>query len=292
VEPAFSFETEYYLAIVIDPEEAMPVLLFSPSGGVEVESTQRLARIPLRPDGTLPAAAFRRKAYALEVPSQLVEKLVPVARSLASAFAAWDAQLVELNPLAVSMDGELRALDARLIVDDNALFRQPELKALIASMRPRHLEDMVRDETRLEYVRLGGSLGLISGGAGLTMATMDVIADAGATAACFLDCSANPTRHGYGHALDLMLDDPTVAAVLISIFGGLTQVDRVARNLTQLLSEKNPMKPVTFRLMGTNVEQAEEILQAAGWVNYRTVEDAVAAAVATLPQMAAHETVL
>lgn len=139
----------------------------------------------------------------------------------------------------------------------------------------------MRDRTKLEYVRLGGWLGLISGGAGMTMAAMDLIADLGGAPACFLDCSANPTPEGYGAALDLLLEDCEVRAILINIFGGLTQMDRVARTLAKLLAERSSRKPITLRLMGTNADAATAVLEAAGLTNHRGLEEAVAAAVAS-----------
>ena len=286
VERWVAVDAEFYLAVVIDPQENGPVLLFSPHGGVDVEGAGELRRVSMRLDGSVNAAAFRRSAYADKTPPRVVERLLGVAQALGRAYRTLDAQLVEVNPIGLLADGSLVALDAHLLIDDNALFRQPELSDLISKMEPRRMEDRVKEESRLDYVRLDGELGLISGGAGLTMAAMDVIAAAGSTAACFLDCSANPTKHGYGTALDLLLADEQVAAILINIFGGLTHVDRVAATLTALLAERPQTKPITFRLMGTNVEQAEQVLRDVGIVNHPSLEQAVATAAATLPRPA------
>ena len=282
IEPVFAAAAELYLAVALDPAAGGPSLLFAAGGGVDVEQGETVVRIPLRTDGSVPAAALRRAAFAAGINPQTAGRLLALVNGLASAFAALDASLIEINPLAAATDGSLTALDAKLIIDDNALFRQPEVAAALAAMSCRRREDLVRDESRLEYVRLGGSVGLISGGAGMTMAVMDVIAEFGASPACFLDCSANPTPDGYGRALDLLIADPEVQVILISIFGGLTQMDRVARTLAGLIAERDPVKPVTLRLMGTNAAAADAILQEAGLQNHHSLEDAVAAAVASL----------
>ncbi|GAC1653092.1 MAG: ADP-forming succinate--CoA ligase subunit beta [Candidatus Dormibacteraceae bacterium] len=276
---------ELYLGVSIDAGVAGPALLFSAAGGVDVEAAAATRLIPLRRDGTVPAAALRRAAYGAGLNAAVTERLVSLAGALARAHAATDAYLIELNPVAVLEGDRLAVLDARLVADDNAMFRQPYLRALVAEMRPRHEEDLVRERTQLEFVQLDGSLGLLSGGAGMTMAAMDLIADLGGRPACFLDCSNNPTPEGYGEALELLLTDPKVGAILISIFGGLTQMDRVARTLVALFAARKPDKPITLRLMGTNIEAADLILGEAGLHNHRLLEDAVRAAVATVPEV-------
>jgi succinyl-CoA synthetase beta subunit len=278
VEPWSKSDREVFLAITMDGAAGGPVALFSAEGGVEVESAQRLRKLSLREDGTFPVADFRRLAANDGLPPQFLNETVAIFQALARAFHALDARLIEINPLVWS-DGHALAIDARVIVDDNALFRQPEVRALLALMRPRHIEDLVRDRSRLEYVHLAGHLGLISSGAGMTMAVMDLIGELGATAACFLDCSANPTASGYGAALDLLLEDPAVDAILVSVFGGLTRVDSVARTLVGLLVDKAPNKPITIRLMGTNADKVDGILAAHGLRNHPVLEEAVATAI-------------
>lgn len=274
-------DAEYYVSVVVDSEQAQPVALFSAAGGVDVEAGAKIVRVPLRDDGSLPAALFREAGYRAGIRTDVLERVLAVAQALARAHAALDATLVEVNPLGVAADGRLVALDGRIVVDDHALYRHPDINRSVTERQPRRQEDLVRERTKLEYVRLGGWLGLISGGAGMTMAAMDLIADLGGTPACFLDCSNNPTPEGYGAALDLLLGDPEVRAILVSIFGGLTQMDRVARVLVKLLADRSPRKPITLRLMGTNAEAASAVLRGAGLKNYRTLEEAVAAAVAS-----------
>jgi succinyl-CoA synthetase beta subunit len=274
-------DSEYYVSVVVDSEQAQPVALFSAVGGIDVEAGAKIVRVPLREDGSLSAALFREVGYEAGIRADVLERVLSVVQALARAHGTLDAKLVEVNPLGVKADGRLVALDGRIIVDDHALYRHPEIHQFVTERQPRRQEDLVRERTKLEYVRLGGWLGLISGGAGMTMAAMDLIADLGGAPACFLDCSNNPTPEGYGAALDLLLGDPEVRAILISIFGGLTQMDRVAKALVKLLADRSPRKPITLRLMGTNAEAASAVLRAAGLKNHQTLEEAVAAAVAS-----------
>jgi len=281
VEPWSTIEREVYLAITMDGAAGGPVALFSAEGGIEVEYVQRLRKLSLRDDGTFPVASFRRLAAEDGLPPRFLNEIVAIFQALARAFHALDARVIEINPLAWS-GGHALAIDARVIVDDNALFRQPELRGWLTVMSPRHIEDLVRDRSRLEYVKLPGRLGLISSGAGMTMAVMDLIGERGSTAACFLDCSANPTSAGFGAALDLLLGDPAVDAILVSVFGGLTRVDSVARTLVGLLVEKAPDKPITMRLMGTNADKVDGIFAPHGLRNHPVLEEAVTAAIGSM----------
>lgn len=271
---------EYFLAVTLSAEHAGPVVLLSDRGGVDVEAGGDAAVIPLRGDGSVDAAGFRRAAYQRGIGARITERLLGLTVTLAHAYETYDARLIELNPLGVFDGGDILALDARMIVDDNARFRQPWLTGLVRASAPRRDEDLVAERTGLEYLPLPGSIGLVSGGAGMTMTVMDLLAAHGGSAACFLDCSANPTREGYGEALRLIGGNPAVKAVLISVFGGLTLVNKVAENLVALLAADPPAVPVTFRLMGAGVAEAEEVLAAAGYRNHRHLDDAVAAVVA------------
>lgn len=279
IEPWVAVARELYLAITVDPATAGTQILFSAVGGVDIESSGQVVRIATREDRSVNAADLYRVASQAGVPVPAARQIVSSAQAMARVFDAYDAQLVESNPLGLVGTG-IQALDVRIVIDDNALYRQPELKATLHDTSPRFKEDLVREIAQLEYVELDGNIGLISGGAGLTMATIDLIADSGGAAACFLDCSANPTPNGYRYALDLMETDPKVRSILVSIFGGLTQVDRVARTFVQLFDANPPKKPLTMRLNGTNVDEATKLLGDAGIVNRRTLEDAVRNAVA------------
>jgi succinyl-CoA synthetase beta subunit len=254
------------------------VVLFSATGGVDVEFGAPPTAIAVRADGSLDVAAFHRVCRGAQISAAVTRRLLSSAQGLLRAYVATDALLIELNPIGIFGE-QIQALDARLIIDDNALFRQGWIASLVRASVPRPPEDLERERSRLEYVPLSGSIGLVSGGAGMTLAAMDLIKEAGEEPACFMDCSANPTKAGYQRAFAIVDGSPSVEATLVSIFGGLTLVDKVAHNLCQLLSEGFHDKPITFRLMGTNVEEADRVLTAAGFVNHRTLEAAVADAV-------------
>lgn len=279
IEPWKDVSEEIYLAVTTSPDFGSPIILLSAEGGIEIEEQQgRLEEIQLTADGRVPDASFRTVAYRASISPKAGEKLLAVARGCARAFYNYDATLVELNPIGISGDA-LKVLDATIIVDDSALFRQPELVELANDVSPILLEDAVRHRDRLEYVRLAGEVGLISGGAGMTMAAMDIIGALGGRPACFLDCSANPTLEGYSAAFRILDDDVQVRAILISIFGGGTQMDRVAQTLVEVLSLVNCKKPIVIRLEGTNADLATEILEAAGLTNIRDIEVAASHAI-------------
>lgn len=222
VAPFLSTDAEYYLSVALNTALAGPEVLLGGAGGVDIEQDTSVQHVALRADGTVPAARFRRAAHILGIPQQVAHQLSKIACALAHAYLESDAMLVELNPIG-ACHGRLVALDARMIVDDNALVRQPEIARLVQEMSPRREEDILRQESQIEYVRLTGPVGLISGGAGLTMAMIDAISDAGSSAGCFMDCSGNPTRSGYGRALDLVSGDDQIKVILVNIFGGLTE---------------------------------------------------------------------
>jgi succinyl-CoA synthetase beta subunit len=268
-------DSEAYLAIAFSEKHGGPVILFSTRGGVDVESEDTLSVVPLRDDGSVDVAELRRAAEHGQYSAAIVRDLIAFAEGMARAFEAVDARTIEANPVGIYAD-HLEALDVRIIVDDNALFRQPEIRRQVQASIPRRTEDLEREASGLEYVELGGSIGLISGGAGMTLAAMDLVESYGAASACFLDCSANPTKAGYGRALELMQRSLNVDAILISIFGGLTLVDKVAKNVCELLAEGRSVKPVVFRLMGADVAAATAILAAQGYDNHEDLEGAVA----------------
>jgi succinyl-CoA synthetase beta subunit len=235
IEPWRPSQQEAYLAVSFSEEHRGPVLLFSASGGVDVESGAETAVSALRADGSIDSAALSRAAQTGGLDTKVTRRLVELAEALARAYDALDARLIELNPVGIR-DDDLIALDARVIIDDNALFRQQSLAKRVRESSPRPPEDIERERSGLELVALDGSIGLVSGGAGMTLTAMDMIRDHGEGAACFLDCSAKPTKVGYRRALEYVDALPNVSVVLVSIFGGLTRVDKVAKNLCELLA--------------------------------------------------------
>jgi succinyl-CoA synthetase beta subunit len=280
VEPWQEITQELYLAVTFDTRRQAPVLLFSAEGGVDVESHAGHIRTLLLPDeDKLSVASIVALAEDAAIPVLAREAPAQAACCLAKAFYELEAYTVELNPFALTSDGAWLAVDARVVLDANALFRHPTVRALSETMLPRRPEDLVREMTKLEFVPLDGTIALISGGAGMTMAAMDLISDYGGKAACFLDCSADVTPRGYAAALDLVLGLAGVQSILVSVFGGLTRVDSVAKTFVDLLARVHVAVPVTFRLTGTNQEAASSILQSGGLHNIVELDAAVAAAV-------------
>lgn len=282
VEPWRSAEREMYLGLTIDPEQAAPVLLLGSAGGVDVEGDpagRHMAAIPLDPLYGPRPYQVRRACKALGLADAAARPLAALAARVFGVFRDWDCVTLEINPLALVRGGELVALDARLVVDDAALFRQPAALHRWEESEPKRESEVLRFRHRLEYVRLGGSIGLISGGAGMTMAAMDLLRLAGGEAACFLDCSNNATEDGYTHALRLVAGDPRVHVILIHIFGGLTRMDRVAEAVLRALARVRPAQPVVIRLAGTGEERARAVLTGAGLAPCGTMAESVRRAV-------------
>jgi succinyl-CoA synthetase beta subunit len=208
------------------------------------------------------------------------EKVLRIARSLLRVAQLHDCTTVEINPLAVLAGGSLMAADAKIVRDESAAFRNSGIAEAIRALNshePKLVERCLA--AGLMLIRMEGNVGLISGGAGMTMATMDLIQAAGGRPACFLDCSASPTPKGYGLAFEMLDADPGVRSILVSIFGGATQMDRVARVMHDIMDERESEKPVVFRLNGTNAGAVQGIFDNAGIRNHVTLDAAVAEAV-------------
>lgn len=287
VEECMSVEQELYLGVTCNDRHRAHALIFSAGGGAALETHGQALNISIRPDGTLPTVPLRHHLQGMSLSTRAQAEVIRIAELLVRAYMASEARIVEVNPLGITVDGRVVALDARVVADVNALYRQPGLAALARQVAPRRPEDLVREQSRLEFVPLGGQIGLISGGAGMTMAVMDLIEAAGGQAACFLDCSANPTPSGFSSAINLVLRQPGVRSCLISIIGGLTLVDKVAVNFVDLIDAKRPPISFVFRLAGANAGRATQVLAQAGFKNYETIEEAVRAAVGTPGESAA-----
>lgn len=282
LEPWLPIAREMYLSVVVDGRAGGFVALYAPEGGVEVESGPP----PLRYEFGLPrnfrAHEFRRLLETAEADRAVRERVIALTRRLLQVAAAQDCTTVEINPLIRLQDGNLVLGDAKVVRDDATAFRHADLEAALAAERMREAEDVRRcQDASLMLVWLDGEVGLISGGAGMTMAAMDAIAAAGGAPACFLDTSGNPTPAGFGLAFELLDRNPGVRAILVSMFGGGLHTDRVARTLVGILEARGAgAKPVVLRLQGTGSEAATAILAAAGHPNHTSLEDAVAEAVA------------
>jgi succinyl-CoA synthetase beta subunit len=268
VEVASDIARELYLALSIDRTSGRTTLIAAAEGGVEIE--ELAARAPekimqLTVDPTTGAEPFhgRRLAFELGLGGAQVKALVALVNALYRAFCELDASLIELNPLVVTGSDSLVALDAKMSFDDNALFRHPEIEAL----RDEDEEDPIEREGAkhsLSYVKLDGNIGCMVNGAGLAMATMDIIKLYGGSPANFLDVGGGATRERVTAAFKLILSDPNVEAMLVNIFGGIARCDVIAEGVVAAAREVNLHVPLVVRLEGTNVELGRKILRQSG----------------------------
>ena len=271
---------ELYVAETIDVDACRKMLLVSRHGGVDVESSGSGGVLRTSIDPVFGLVGYQARALAGHLGFRdRWDQLLALLRSIDACFDAYQLRLLEINPLALMEDGAFLCLDVRMVVDEGTLPRHADLRQRLLGSEPKLLGDRLRLEYGLEFVELDGNIGLISGGAGMTMAVIDLIAARGGRAACFLDCSANPTREGYGTALRLLNGLRHVTNILVSIIGGATLVDRVAANLVQLIHEIHISKPLTIRLEGANWERAHAILREAGISAHRDLEEAVEEAI-------------
>lgn len=277
VESWLEIERELYLAVVIDGRAGGFNVLYAPRGGVDIEDGPPPLSYPVGLARNFRAHVFRGLLESVESDARVRERVIAVARRLLEVATANECTTVEINPLVVSKGGSLIAVDAKVVLDEAAAFRKAATAAAIAAVRDKAEPDIRRcEEANLMLVWLDGEIGLISGGAGMTMAAMDAIDGAGAQPACFLDVSGNPTPAGFALAFDLLDRAPKVRGILVSMFGGGLHTDRVARTLVEILAARSSSKPVTLRLNGTRSDVATQLLQEAGRQNHATLEVAVA----------------
>ncbi len=286
IEETLPIERELYLSIVLDRAVGKPVFMASASGGMEIEEVA--AKYPkaiikewIEPGLGLVAFQARKIAFALNLKPELINQAVKFMQALYKAYDETDASLVEINPFITTSDNRLFALDAKLNFDDNGLFRHPELKDLrdITEEDPLEVE---ASKYGLNYIKLDGNVGCMVNGAGLAMATMDIIQYAGGMPANFLDVGGGANAEQVTHAFEILLSDKNVKAVLINIFGGILRVDTLATGVVQAAKQTNIQLPIVLRLEGTNVEQGREILQKSGlnFIVAETMKDAAEKVVA------------
>jgi len=273
-------ERELYLGIVIDRTEARSVFMASASGGMEIEQVaaerpEAILKQYIDPGMGLEPFQARKIAFSLGLKGSQINSAVQFLTSLYRAFLETDASLVEINPFVSCTDGRLFALDAKLNFDDNALFRHPDLRDLrdITEEDPLEVE---ASKYSLNYIKLDGTVGCMVNGAGLAMATMDIIKYAGGMPANFLDVGGGANSEQVAHAFEILLSDKNVKAVLINIFGGILRVDMLATGVVEATKKMNIQLPVVLRLEGTNVEEGRRILQESGlnFVIAETMKDA------------------
>ena len=284
VDEAADIKDEIYLGLVIDRARRRVVMMGSSEGGVDIEEVaahtpEKIIQVAIDPCIGFRAYQANDLAAALGIPKDLTRSFVQIAGGLYNAFTDSDASLAEINPLVVTGDGKLLAVDGKMSVDDNALYRQ---KAL-ADLRDPAEDDSYEVEARrfgLSYVKLDGSIGCMVNGAGLSMATMDMIKLYGGSPANFLDIGGGATADRVAAALRIILSDSHVNTVLINIFGGITRCDEVARGVVKALSEVGVTVPMVVRLVGTNEEEGRAILADAQMETATTLAEAAQKAVA------------
>jgi succinyl-CoA synthetase beta subunit len=284
VDEAADIAKEIYLGIVIDRAKRRPVMMASAEGGVEIEEVARatpdlIVKMAIDPFLGLQPHQGRSLAFGIGLSKEHIRDFVRIAEGLYNAFAACDASLAEINPLVVTGEGRLLAVDGKMLLDDNALYRHFDL----AEMRDADEETPEEQTARrhgLSYVKLDGEIGCMVNGAGLAMATMDITKFYGGEPANFLDIGGGAQAEKVAAALRIILSDPNVKAVLFNIFGGITRCDEVAKGILAALEEVPTDVPMVARLVGTNEEEGRQILAESRMLTAATLAEAAQRAVA------------
>ncbi len=268
VEEGLDIKRELYLSILVDRAVAAPVIMASTAGGMEIEEVahknpELILRETIRPETGLQPYHTRKLAYGLGLSGDAAAAAGPFLQALYRTFLETDASLAEINPLIVTGEGKLVALDAKMAFDDNALYRHKD----IAELRDLNEEDPLEVEAstyKLNYIKLDGNVGCMVNGAGLAMSTMDIIKLSGGSPANFLDVGGGASAEQVKNAFKILVKDPSVKGVFINIFGGILRCDVLASGVVAAAKELNLKLPVVVRMEGTNVEQGQEILQKSG----------------------------
>jgi len=289
VDEAINIAQEIYLGVVVDRAAKRATMMGSAAGGMDIEEVARttpekIVRVPIDPAYGLLEYQARALAFAIGIPKPLVRDFTAIATGLYRAFVATDASLAEINPLVITAENKLIAADGKIVLDDNALYRHPDLEQL------RDIDEESPEEQRarnagLSYVKLDGDIGCMVNGAGLAMATMDVIKFYGGEPANFLDIGGGAKADKVKTALEIILSDPNVKCVLFNIFGGITRGDEVARGIVEGLQGVTTRVPMVARIVGTNAEEGRKILADAKMITAETLEEGAQKAVAAARQV-------
>ena len=275
VEEGLQIDRELYLSILIDRATACPVVIASSAGGMDIEEVaakepEKILREAInRGTGIIPFQA-RKLAFAMGLEGPAAQKLVKVLDAIYKAFIETDASMIEINPLILTKGGDLLALDAKVSFDDNALYRHPDLRDL----RDLSEEDPLEVEASkfsLNYIRLDGNIGCMVNGAGLAMATMDIIKLAGGEPANFLDVGGGANAEQIRNAFKILMSDKNVKAVFINIFGGILRCDVLAQGVIAAVKELGVPVPIVIRMEGTNVDEGKRMLKESG-LNFTTAD--------------------
>ncbi len=284
VDPAADIKNEIYLGVVIDRAVQMPVIIASAEGGVEIEEVAKtnpdaIKRLPVDPLIGLTDYQARNLAFDLGMRRVHINQFVKIVKGLYAAFKNTDASLAEINPLVETGDDKLLAVDGKIVLDDNGLYRHPAL----AEMRDIQEETDSEREARLaglSFVKLDGEIGCMVNGAGLAMATMDIVKHYGGEPANFLDIGGGAKSDKVATALRIILSDPKVKSILFNIFGGITRCDEVAKGILEALDQVETDIPMVARLVGTNEEEGLKILAEANFPSALSLDEAAQKAVA------------
>jgi succinyl-CoA synthetase beta subunit len=286
IEETLPIEKELYLSILVDRGEGKPVFMASAAGGMDIEQVaaenpQAILKEYIAPGMGLEAFQARKIAFQLGLKPQLINQAVQFLTNLYKVFEATDGSLLEINPFITTTDGRLFALDAKINFDDNAMFRHADLKELRDTTEEDSLE-VEASKYNLNYIKLDGNVGCMVNGAGLAMATMDIIKYAGGMPANFLDVGGGANAEQVTHAFEILLSDKNVKAVLINIFGGILRVDTLATGVVEAANKTHIQLPIVLRLEGTNVEAGRQILKDSGlnFIVAETMKDAAEKVVA------------
>jgi succinyl-CoA synthetase beta subunit len=267
IEEASDIANEYYASIVFDRSAKAPLVMLSTRGGMDIEEVAEtdpdaIARLHVDPLLGFQDFHGRRLAFDAGVDADVVRPVGALLKQLYGAFIDEEAMLVEVNPLIVTGDRQVRALDAKVTLDDNSLFRHAE-NADLRNPSAEDPQERMAKERGLTYVKLDGNIGILGNGAGLVMSTLDVVAQAGGAPANFLDAGGGSKAEAIVSAVEVILSDPKVTAVLFNIFGGITRCDEVARGLIEAFGEMEVNVPFVVRLNGTNEQEGRALLAAA-----------------------------
>jgi succinyl-CoA synthetase beta subunit len=288
IEEGLAIDRELYLSVLIDRASASPVVIASAAGGMDIEEVaatepDKILRETIdRGTGIVPFQA-RKLAFAMGLPGSVANKFVALLASIYQAFIATDASMIEINPLILTKGGDLLALDAKVTFDDNALYRHPDLRDLrdVSEEDPLEVE---ASKFALNYIRLDGTIGCMVNGAGLAMATMDIIKLAGGEPANFLDVGGGANAEQIKNAFRILMMDKNVKAVLINIFGGILRCDVLAQGVIAAVTELGVPVPIVVRMEGTNVEEGKRMLKESG-LKFATA-DSMGEAAATVVALA------
>lgn len=276
IEKASAIKKEFYVGLTLDRDLAQPVIMASPEGGVEIEEVAEKSPELIFKESVDPRVGFqqfqgRNLALGLGLKGKLLRQGAQLFANLYDLYISIDASLAEINPLVLTEDDQLIALDGKINLDDNGLFRHPELKDLLDPYELDPLE-LEADKHNLNYIRLDGNIGAMVNGAGLAMATMDLIKQAGAEPANFLDVGGGASAEMIANGISIILSDPRVEALLINIFGGILRCDVLAQGVIDAAGRKDVNVPIIVRLQGTNATQGSRMLNESG-LDFVVAED-------------------